>query len=156
MARIYPFVETSGAHFNPAVTLGFAFIKRFEAIKIIPYSMAQLTGAFAATGFLKLLSPENQNLDSTIPSGSALQLFILEFILPCFLMNVIKEVCLCRTVLRNPYMKKSKGLLFQSTHSSSLLFVKRRFSLSRSHWIIFSALSSLLSESSCTRSFRGK
>ena len=92
LAMIYTFGETSGAHFNPAVTLGFAAVKRFEPGLILPYIVSQLTGAFLATFTLKLLFPENQNLGSTIPAGSASQSLILEFILTFFLMLVILNV----------------------------------------------------------------
>lgn len=92
LAMIYTFGETSGAHFNPAVTVAFAFANRFEPKQIIPYIMSQMAGAFLATGILKFLFPENMNLGSTIPAGSQLQSFILEFILTYFLMLVIINV----------------------------------------------------------------
>lgn len=40
----------SGAHLNPAVTLSFALVRpdKFEAIKVIPYWVAQLLGGFLA------------------------------------------------------------------------------------------------------------
>lgn len=92
LAMIYAFGETSGAHFNPAVTIAFAVAKRFDPKQIFPYIMAQLAGAFLATGVLKFLFPENINLGSTIPAGSQMQSFILEFILTYFLMLVIINV----------------------------------------------------------------
>jgi len=92
LAMIYTFGDTSGAHFNPAVTLGFAIAKRFELKQVIPYIFFQITGAFAASGTLKLLFPDNMNLGSTIPAGSLMQSFFLEFILTYFLMLVIINV----------------------------------------------------------------
>ena len=92
LAMIYTFGETSGAHFNPAVTLGFAVAKRFDAKQIVPYITCQIIGAFAATFILKFLFPENQNLGSTIPAGSSMQSLVLEFILTYFLMLVIINV----------------------------------------------------------------
>lgn len=92
LAMIYAFGETSGAHFNPAVTLAFAIIGRFNKREILPYILSQLAGAFIATGILKYLFPENVNLGTTIPSGSSMQSFILEFILTYFLMLVIMNV----------------------------------------------------------------
>ncbi len=94
LAMIYAFGETSGAHFNPAVTIAFAVAKRFDPKQILPYIMSQLAGAFLATGVLKFLFPENINLGSTIPAGSQMQSFILEFILTYFLMLVIINVSL--------------------------------------------------------------
>ena len=92
MAMIYSFGETSGAHFNPAVTIAFAVAGRFDTKRILPYIMAQLAGAFLATGLLKFLFPDNMNLGSTLPAGSQMQSFILEFILSYFLMLVIINV----------------------------------------------------------------
>ncbi|MEO8150827.1 MAG: aquaporin [Bacteroidia bacterium] len=92
LAMIYTFGETSGAHFNPAVTFGFAVAKLFPVKQIAPYITAQLAGAFLATLILKFLFPENQNLGATIPAGSQMQSFILEFILTYFLMIVILNV----------------------------------------------------------------
>ena len=92
LAMIYAFGETSGAHFNPAVTIAFAVAKRFEPKQMIPYIMSQLAGAFLATLILKFLFPENLNLGSTIPAGSQMQSFVLEFILTYFLMLVIINV----------------------------------------------------------------
>ena len=92
LAMIYTFGETSGAHFNPAVTLGFAIAKRFDTKQILPYIISQITGAFLATIVLKFLFPDNANLGSTLPAGSQMQSFILEFILTYFLMLVIINV----------------------------------------------------------------
>ncbi len=92
MAMIYTFGEISGAHFNPAVTIGFAFAKLFPMKQILPYIASQIAGAFIATLVLKFLFPENMTLGGTLPAGSQLQSFILEFILTYFLMLVILNV----------------------------------------------------------------
>ena len=92
LSMIYTFGETSGAHFNPSVTIAFAIAGLFNKKEIIPYIVSQLAGAFLATGVLKFLFPDNINLGSTIPTGSNMQSFILEFILTYFLMLVILNV----------------------------------------------------------------
>ncbi|CAN5577038.1 hypothetical protein BH11BAC1_BH11BAC1_27030 [soil metagenome] len=92
LSMIYAFGDISGAHFNPAVTLGFAVSKRFESKHIAPYIISQMAGAFMATWVLKFLFPENVNLGTTIPAGSAMQSFVLETILTFFLMIVIMNV----------------------------------------------------------------
>jgi aquaporin Z len=92
LSMIYAFGEISGAHFNPAVTLCFSSVKRFPGKEILPFVVSQLTGAILASLILKILFPENQNLGATIPTGSLLQSFILEFILTFFLVIVIMNV----------------------------------------------------------------
>jgi glycerol uptake facilitator protein len=44
---IYAFGSLSGAHINPAVTVGFAFVGEFPWEKVPGYILAQLLGAFA-------------------------------------------------------------------------------------------------------------
>ncbi|SMG31422.1 aquaporin Z [Paraburkholderia susongensis] len=48
----YVFGETSGAHFNPAVTIGFTVAQRFPVRDLLPYIAAQLVGATLAAAFL--------------------------------------------------------------------------------------------------------
>lgn len=89
MAMIYTFGKISGAHINPAVTLGFALTDRFDR-KLVPgYIIAQLLGAFLASFTLAFLFPTNEKLGATLPFGSWQQSFILEIILTYFLMLVI-------------------------------------------------------------------
>jgi aquaporin Z len=89
MALIYALGESSGAHFNPAVTISFVLAGRFSARDAGPYVLAQVTGALAASGTLWYLFPEDGTLGSTLPRGSAEQSLILEMILTWFLMLVI-------------------------------------------------------------------
>ena len=92
MAMIYAMGEKSGAHLNPAVTISFWAHGNFPAKGVAPYILSQLTGAFLASLTLKALFPISLSLGSTIPSGSNLQSFVLEFILTFFLMLVILSV----------------------------------------------------------------
>src|SRR3982074_711250 len=48
----------SGAHFNPAVTIGFWVTKRVNTVDTILYWAAQLAGATAAAFLLKAVVPE--------------------------------------------------------------------------------------------------
>lgn len=89
MAMIYTFAESSGAHFNPAVTISFAVARLFPAKEILPYITAQVLGALLASGILKLLFPANLQLGATIPAGSYLQSFVLELVLTFILMITI-------------------------------------------------------------------
>ena len=92
LAMIYTIGEISGAHLNPAVTLGFWAAGRFPAGQILPYIASQLVGAFAASGVLRFLFPNHPNLGSTLPAGSQMQSFLLELILTFLLMFVILNV----------------------------------------------------------------
>lgn len=92
LAMIYTFGDISGAHLNPAVTLGFAAAGRFPLKEVPIYITAQLAGAFAASFILKILFPENLTLGATLPTGSVSQSFILEVILTTILMLVILSV----------------------------------------------------------------
>ena len=58
----------------------------------MPYLGAQIVGALLASGVMKLLFPEHTTLGATLPAGSALQSFVLEFILTAVLMLVILSV----------------------------------------------------------------
>ncbi|HTH51200.1 MAG TPA: aquaporin Z [Pyrinomonadaceae bacterium] len=52
----YALGHISGAHFNPAVTLGLWAGKRFPTAEIIPYVIAQVAGAIAGSGILYLIA----------------------------------------------------------------------------------------------------
>lgn len=94
MAMIYAFGEISGAHFNPAVTIGFAFAKKFDWNKVPKYILAQAIGALFAAFLLWFLFPESQFLGETTPAEGfpPYKAAILEFILTFFLMVVIINV----------------------------------------------------------------
>lgn len=92
LAMIYAVGDVSGAHLNPAVTLGFTASGRFPKSKIIPYLASQALGAFAASFLLLLLFPSHGTLGATLPAGAAWQSFILEVVLTFILMMVILRV----------------------------------------------------------------
>src|SRR5205807_1550715 len=86
LAMIYSLGDISGAHINPAITIGFWAARRFETRKVLPYVVSQCAGAFLASIALRLLFPANIALGATIPAGSPLQSFVLELILTALLM----------------------------------------------------------------------
>lgn len=71
MAMIYAVGDVSGAHLNPAVTLGFFAACRLEGRLVTPYVISQCLGALAASGVLRLLFPANSTLGGTHPAGSS-------------------------------------------------------------------------------------
>lgn len=89
MIMIFTFGRISGAHMNPAVTVSLALVKLHPNREIVPYLFAQLIGAFAASLSLQQLFPDNELLGASLPQGSEMQSFILEFILTFMLMIVI-------------------------------------------------------------------
>ena len=92
LAMIYTVGDISGAHLNPAVSLGFFAARRFPFREVIPYIASQCAGAFAASGTLRFLFPQNAMLGATIPAGSEIQSFTLELILTAILMFAILGV----------------------------------------------------------------
>ena len=92
LAMIYSLGDVSGCHLNPAVTLGFFVARRLEGRWLLPYIIAQCLGALGASFALRMLFPNDQTLGMTMPSGLALQSFVLEVILTFFLMFVILSV----------------------------------------------------------------
>ncbi len=92
LAMIYSVGDISGAHLNPAVTIGFFAARRFAGRQVLPYIASQLCGAFAASLLLRGLFPAHANLGATLPAGSAAQSFVFEFVLTGILMFVILSV----------------------------------------------------------------
>jgi MIP family channel proteins len=89
-AMIYALGHISGAHFNPAVTLGFWASGFFPKYKVLPYVLGQCAGAIAASQVLLITLGEVANLGATIPlNGNWLQSLILETVLTFILMFVI-------------------------------------------------------------------
>jgi aquaporin Z len=93
LALIYALGEVSGAHLNPAVTLGFWAAGRFPARRVAPYVLSQCLGALLASLLLLLLFlGETTTLGATRPVGPPARSFVLEAALTLFLMFVILSV----------------------------------------------------------------
>ncbi len=89
-ALIYATGHISGAHFNPAVTLGFWQCGIFPRRKILPYVLAQLAGGVLGSAMLRLALGNVAQLGATLPlAGNWLQAFLLETVLTFILMFVI-------------------------------------------------------------------
>lgn len=92
MSLIYALGETSGAHFNPAVTIAFTVNKNFPIKEVAPYVISQFVGAIGASLLLKYLFPTSIFLGATLPRNDAMQSLILEIVLSFLLMLVILKV----------------------------------------------------------------
>ncbi|HEY3762112.1 MAG TPA: aquaporin [Verrucomicrobiae bacterium] len=92
LAMIYTVGDVSGAHLNPAVTIGFWAARRMPGREVPGYIASQLAGAVVASALLRVLFPDNKLLGATMPAGPEMQSFILEAVLTFVLMLVILNV----------------------------------------------------------------
>jgi aquaporin NIP len=92
LSMIYSLGSVSGCHLNPAVTLGFFLARRFPGREVAGYAASQCLGAVLASIVLRLMFPEHPTLGATVPAGTDIQSFILEFILTLMLMFVVLSV----------------------------------------------------------------
>lgn len=92
MVMIAALGHLSGAHFNPAVTLAFAWIRHFPWRDVPLYMAGQLFGAVAGAFTVRAFFGEAGRIGATLPAGSALQAFGVEILLSAVLMFVITSV----------------------------------------------------------------
>lgn len=107
---IWVFGKTSGAQMNPAVSISLAIQKEISWSKAGVYILAQFAGAIFASYILHLSFPTNEFLGASLPSGSVMQSFILEFFLTFVLMLVI-----CYTALNDSNQQKFAPLAIGGT-----------------------------------------
>lgn len=88
-AMVYVFGNISGTHINPAVTIALAIGRLMPRNEVIGYILAQVLGAFLASGLLYFIFPETKTLGETLPNGGILPSIILEIVLTFFLMLTI-------------------------------------------------------------------
>lgn len=92
MAMVYSLGHITGAHFNPAVSLAFAVARHFPPRDLLPYVVAQLLGAVAASLTVRALWGDIAALGATLPGLSDGRALLLEGILTFLLMFVITAV----------------------------------------------------------------
>ncbi len=93
-AMVYATGHLSGAHLNPAVTLGFVLARHFPLRRLAGYWVAQAVGACAAAACLRMVLGPVAHLGATLPAGTGgpWQSWALEALLTFFLMFVIMAV----------------------------------------------------------------
>src|SRR5687768_3825760 len=64
LTAAYAFGHISGAHFNPAVSLGLAVAGRFAWKDLLPYVIVQVLGAIAAAFLLRYIASGTPGLDA--------------------------------------------------------------------------------------------
>ena len=85
----------SGAHFNPAVTLGFVITRRMSLTSAITYWLSQLLGAIAASFLLRSVVPGeagaavHYGVPMIAEGVSVSQALLLEFVMTFFLVTVV-------------------------------------------------------------------
>jgi MIP family channel proteins len=89
---IYALGHISGAHFNPAVSVGFAIGRHFPWTRVLTYAIAQVAGALAGALALRAILGPGVSLGVTKPAGTDLQSLAMEAVLTFFLMLVITAV----------------------------------------------------------------
>jgi len=100
LTMAYAVGHVSGAHFNPAVTVGLWAGGRFEAGKVVPYIVAQVIGAILAAGALYCIASGKADANVTSlasngvgahsPGGYSLAAgFMAEVLLTAFFLIVI-------------------------------------------------------------------
>jgi aquaporin Z len=92
MAMVYAVGDVSGAHINPAVTIGFWLARRFPGSDVVPYVASQIAGALLASVLVLALFGPHAALGATLPAGSPAQSFGLEIVLTLLLMFAILTV----------------------------------------------------------------
>jgi aquaporin Z len=92
LAMIYTFGDISGAHLNPAVTVGFWVARRMSVRDVPLYIASQVLGAIVASASLQFLFPQSKLLGATLPAGTEDQSLVLEAILTFLLMLTILNV----------------------------------------------------------------
>lgn len=94
MVIVYTWGSISGAHVNPAVTLGVAFTGRINSLTAVIYWTSQFLGAIAASYLLAYLIGTQNGLGATVGSltpvvagegGSAAKTIVCEAVLTFFL-----------------------------------------------------------------------
>jgi aquaporin Z len=65
LTMAYAVGHVSGGHFNPAVTIGLCTARRFLGKEVVPYILAQLTGAIVGAGILYVIASGKTGFDPT-------------------------------------------------------------------------------------------
>jgi len=117
MAMIYAVGSVSGAHLNPAVTLGLWRAKLVPARDVPPFLLAQFAGAFAASGLLAAMFPDHATLGATLPNGPPWHSFVLEVWLTAVLLFVILAV-----VVAKPEVQSLGGVIVGGVIALEALF----------------------------------
>jgi aquaporin Z len=107
MGMIYAGAHVSGAHYNPAVTLGVWMRGRAAASDLIPYSISQIAGALAAAFVAIFLVGLPSHPPMTPAAGPAL---VAEFLFTFALVYVILNVATAKSTSGNGFYGLAIGM----------------------------------------------
>lgn len=89
MLMIFLFGNISGAHFNPAVTFGFAVARRLSFTYLIPYALVQTAAVYIASLLLSFMYNHKHHLLTVVYPGDDVSAFVSEVVCTFILMTVI-------------------------------------------------------------------
>jgi aquaporin Z len=92
MTMICAVGDVSGAHLNPAVSVGFWIARRLPFREVGLYGLSQLAGGLVASFAWRMLYPGHPTLGATLPSVTTAKAFAVEIVLTFLLMFVIIHV----------------------------------------------------------------
>lgn len=100
VAIIATFGHISGAHVNPAVTLGLVISGNTNILTAILYWIAQILGGIVAVALLRVIFPDVEQLGNTLPSAllkdPSLKIIILEALGTFFLVSTVHQAAAYR------------------------------------------------------------
>ena len=106
MVLVYTLGDISGAHINPAVTLGFWASGQFESKLVAPYILAQCCGALLASFLLRGLFGIHGNMGATLP----LEIDARPMVYECLILEIILTFILMFVILNVATGAKEKGI----------------------------------------------
>lgn len=116
-ALVYALAHVSGAHFNPAVTIGFWTAGEFPGTRVPFYIAVQILGAIAASLVLRMMFGPIASLGATFPTGSVSTSFWLELFMTFLLVFVIFG-----SAVHGRAVKSFAGIAIGSTIALDALF----------------------------------
>jgi aquaporin NIP len=116
-ALVYALAHVSGAHFNPAVTIGVWTAGEFPGVRVPSYIGVQVLGAIAASSVLRMIFGAVAALGATLPRGSESTSFWLELLMTCLLVVVILG-----SAVHGRAVKHFAGIAIGSTIALDALF----------------------------------
>jgi aquaporin Z len=106
MVMVYAGGHVSGAHYNPAVTLGVFLRGRCPAADVVPYMLAQVIGASAAAAFVVFLTARGA-AEPFVPSP--VPALVAEFLFTFALVYVVLNVATAKATSGNSYFGLAIG-----------------------------------------------